>query len=76
MTAQWRLEDRRGTQIAAGTLEQMLTFLKCTVQDGEYQLVGPETTIMVRRHRGVVYPFDRWKGWQPWEVMNQRLRKS
>jgi hypothetical protein len=34
---QWRLEDRRGRAITAGSLEQRLTCLKYTAPDGEYR---------------------------------------
>jgi hypothetical protein len=53
----WHLKNRQGKSIAAGTLEQMFTYLKHLVPDGEYQLVGSELTIPARRHRGeVIYP--------------------
>jgi hypothetical protein len=67
----WHLETRRGQKLATGTLEQMLTYLKYMLQDGEYRLIGDEVDIPVRRHRGVVYPFDRWEGWSPAEVVKQ-----
>ena len=54
----WQLKRRRGKALAAGTLEQMLTYLKYMVPDGEYQLVGSELTIFARRHRGIVYPLE------------------
>jgi hypothetical protein len=53
----WHLKNRRGKSIAAGTLEQMFTYLKHFVPGGEYKLVGSELTIPARRYRGqVIYP--------------------
>jgi hypothetical protein len=57
---QWYLKSRTGKTMAAGTLEQMLTYLKYLVPDGEYQLVGSELTIRARRHRGLVYPLEEY----------------
>lgn len=67
----WQLKSRRGRSIASGTLEQMLFYLKNMLPDGEYQLVGTELTIPVRRHQAVVYPFDKWKGWRPTEGVDR-----
>jgi hypothetical protein len=68
----WRLETRRGKAITAGTLEQVLTYLKYMVPDGDYSVVGPQLSIPARRHQGVVYPFDQWEGWQPGEAVKER----
>jgi hypothetical protein len=71
----WKLTDRHGRPIAAGTMEQMLTYLKYTVKDGEYRLVRGETTIAALRYRGILYPFDQWEGYIPMEHVN-RLRSQ
>lgn len=68
----WCIEDRKGRKIAAGTLEQMLSYLKFNLPDGEYVMVGPELRIPTRRHRGVLYPFDQWRGWAPAEAVNRK----
>jgi hypothetical protein len=53
----WRLSDRRGKVIATGTVEQMYDYLKSLLPDGEYQLVGSEISLPVRRYQGsIVYP--------------------
>jgi hypothetical protein len=70
----WRLENRRGQRIASGTLEQMLFYLKHLVRDGDYELLGTQITILVRRHQGVVNPFDRWKGWRPGSCAEEGVR--
>ncbi len=57
---QWHLKNRRGKTLAAGNLEQMCTYLKYLVPDGEYRLVGSEITIFARRHRGLVYPLEEF----------------
>ncbi len=68
----WELRDRLGrSRLAAGTLEQMLAYLRYTVKDGEYRLVGQKVDVNVRRFRGVIYPFDLWEGWAPAEVVKQ-----
>ncbi len=72
----WQLTDRRGKPIAAGTLEQMLAYLKFTVKDGEYRLVRGDTIINARRHQGTLYPFDHWEGYEPLERVHQRRRES
>ena len=51
----WKLTDRRGKPIVAGTLEQMFAHLKFTAKDGEYQLVRGDTAIHTQRHQGVLY---------------------
>ena len=71
-----KLTDRKGKPIAAGTLEQMLTYLKFMVKDGEYQLVHGDTTVSARRHQGTVYPFERWEGYLPMEQVQQLQQKS
>jgi hypothetical protein len=67
----WRLTTRLGRPLAAGTLEQMLAYLKYTAKDGEYQLVRDDVTIPTMRHQGVLYPFDQWESFSPMEEVNR-----
>jgi hypothetical protein len=71
----WQLTNRRGRPIAAGTLEQMLEYLKYRLQDGEYRLVRDDTTIYTLRYRGILYPFDQWEGYIPMEKVNALRRQ-
>jgi hypothetical protein len=71
----WQLTNRRGIPLTAGTLEQVLYYLKFLVKDGEYRLVRGDTTVYTIRHQGILYPFDQWEGYTPMEVVQQlRLR--
>ena len=72
----WQLTDRKGKRIAAGTLEQMLQYLKFTLKDGEYRLVREDTTIYTLRYCGILYPFDQWEGYIPIEKVNALRRQA
>jgi hypothetical protein len=72
----WQLTDRHGKPIAAGSLEQMLTHLKFTAKDGEYQLVRGDTAIHTQRHQGTLYPFEQWDGYLPLERVLEHWRES
>ena len=67
----WQLTNRRGRPITAGTLEQMLVYLKYTAKDGEYRLIHGETTIHTLRYQGTLYPFDQWEGYIPMEKVKK-----
>ena len=72
----WQLTDRRGKPLAAGTMEQMLSYLKYTLKDGEYRMVRDDTTIYTLRYRGILYPFDQWEGYIPIEKVNSLHRRQ
>ena len=71
-----KLTKRRGQPIAAGTLEQMLTYLKYTLPDGEYRLIHDDTVIRTTRHKGILIPFDQWEGFAPMEVVKELQRRE
>ena len=72
----WKLTKRRGQGIAAGTLEQMLTYLKYSLPDGEYRLIHGERVIHTTRHKGILIPFDQWEGFAPMEVVKELQKRE
>jgi hypothetical protein len=72
----WKLTKRRGQPIASGTLEQMLTYLKYTLPDGEYRLIHGDRVIRTTRHQGILIPFDQWEGSAPMEVVNELQKRE
>ncbi|HLW64198.1 MAG TPA: hypothetical protein VKS79_02690 [Gemmataceae bacterium] len=73
---EWKLTKRRGQRIAAGTLEQMLTYLKYTLPDGEYRLIHGDRVIRTTRHQGILIPFDQWEGFTPMEVVKELQKRE
>lgn len=56
MANEYRLLDATGQNVAVGTRDQMMSFLKHHSQDGEYALVGPGIDARFYRVGSVIYP--------------------